>query len=150
MAEVEIQVNRLRSSPRLNTIRNGCSPDPRPIILRLGYVYIFILRILLPIGVNWLLDSANRHRSAFANVVNNPENVSNSLEALVFAVYASIFSSMEEGECQKLVHDQKAILMKRYRQAAHQALINSGFIRSSSLMTLQAYMFFLVSCMGPT
>ena len=94
--------------------------------------------------MSFVLDSLF-YRSTLKNVLQNPYNVSKSVEALVFAFYTSVLSSMEDDECQRLLDDQKPNLIAKYRAGCRQALINAAFIKTSSLMTLQAYVLFLVS-----
>jgi hypothetical protein len=79
------------------------------------------------------------------DVLQNPYDVSKSVEALVFAFYTSVLSSMEDDECQRILGDQKPNLMPKYRRACRQALINAAFTKTTSLTTLQAYVLFLVS-----
>jgi hypothetical protein len=82
---------------------------------------------------------------AMKDAVQNPKQMSKSLEALIFAFYLVTTASMEDSECAALLGNQKAIIAPRYEAAARQALINADFVRTSSLKTLQAYTMFLVS-----
>jgi hypothetical protein len=79
------------------------------------------------------------------NALQNPRGISKSLEAVIFAFYLATITSLEDNECYCLLGEQKPIISARYKLAAHQALINAGFLKTSSLMTLQAYVIFLVS-----
>jgi len=81
---------------------------------------------------------------SLADVLQNPSNVSKSLEALVFSFYLATVSILEESECLSVLGNRKLLLYTRYRCAAHQALLNAGFLSTSSPMTLQAYALFMV------
>jgi hypothetical protein len=78
------------------------------------------------------------------NAIQNPRSISQSLEALVFVFYLVTISSMEESEVQSVLGEQKLTIFPRYRLAARQALINAEFLKTSNLVTLQAYVIFLV------
>lgn len=85
---------------------------------------------------------------AIQRTIEQPQSVAKDLEALVFTVYASIVSSMDDDECLSMLKESKAILFKRYRHASRQALINAQFVKTSSLMTLQAYVLYMVGSSG--
>jgi hypothetical protein len=84
----------------------------------------------------------------------NPRDMSKSLAAVIFSFYFVTIISLEDDECYSLLGGQKSAMTARYKIAARQALINADFLKSSNLMTLQAYTTFLVSptpglIMGP-
>jgi hypothetical protein len=83
--------------------------------------------------------------SSLTNALQHPQQISKSLQALLFAFYLATISSLEEDECQSLLGGPKSITFTRYKRAARQALINAGFLHTSSPMTLQAYAIFIVS-----
>lgn len=72
-------------------------------------------------------------------------NVSKPLEALMFSIYLIAITSMAEEEVQSTFKLPKKALLGQYHEASQHALINAGFMRSSDLMTLQAYLLYLVS-----
>ena len=74
-----------------------------------------------------------------------PYKVSKSFEALLFVTYLSAVSSLGEDECLQNLGEPKTVVFSRYRIAAQQALANATFLRSTSIVTLQAYHMFLVS-----
>jgi hypothetical protein len=84
--------------------------------------------------------------TSLTNALQHPQHVSKSLQALVFAFYLATISSLEEDECQSLLGGPKSITVTRYKRAARQALINAGFLQTSSPITLRAYAIFIVSC----
>lgn len=84
--------------------------------------------------------------SSLMNVLQHPQDISKSLEALICAFYLAIITSLEEDECRGLLGGQKSVIFARYERAARRALRTAGFLHTSSPMTLRAYVMFLVSC----
>lgn len=78
------------------------------------------------------------------NASSNPDALSKSAEALLFAIYFGAVVSLEPSQCQSLLGESKQILVNRFRFATEQALARAGFLNSSSLMVLQAFVFFLI------
>ena len=79
------------------------------------------------------------------NVLQSPQEIPSSLEALVFAFYYATSSACDDNECQSMIGERQATLSFRYKYAARQALINAGFLKSTNFITLQAFVMFLVS-----
>ncbi|KAB5572516.1 fungal-specific transcription factor domain-containing protein [Coniochaeta sp. 2T2.1] len=75
----------------------------------------------------------------------NPAKISKSLEALMFAIYFIAITSMKEEEVQNTFGEDRNILIGKYHTATQQALVNAGFMRSTELMVLQAYVLYLGS-----
>ena len=82
---------------------------------------------------------------AMSRALQDSHAMSKSLTAIIFSIYFTTITSLEEHECFDLLGEQKVVLTAQYKTAARQALINADFLTSSSLMTLQAYATFLVS-----
>lgn len=76
----------------------------------------------------------------------SPYQVSKTIEALLFAIYLAAVASLEEDECVTITGEPRNTILSRYRMAAQQALVNATFLKSTSIVTLQAYYIFLVSC----
>lgn len=74
----------------------------------------------------------------------HPHDMPKSLEAAIFAFYLATVSAISEYECQEVFGTQKAVMYNRYRAATRQALVNAGFLSTSSPMTLRAYSLFMV------
>jgi hypothetical protein len=83
--------------------------------------------------------------SSLTHALQHPQSISKSLEALIFAFYLATIVSLEEDECQGLL-GQKSIVLARYELATRRALRRAGCLQTSSPMTLQAFVMFLVSC----
>ncbi|PGH02622.1 hypothetical protein GX51_04505 [Blastomyces parvus] len=73
------------------------------------------------------------------------ENVSKATEALMFAIYACSVTSMTDHDCQSQLSETKSVLLTRYRFATKQALINVGFMKSSDLTVVDAFVLYLIS-----
>jgi hypothetical protein len=84
--------------------------------------------------------------SVLTNALQNPQDISKGVKALIFAFYYAVTSSCEDDECRAILGERQAIISARYRLAARQALIHAGFLKTTSLVTLQAYTIFLVCC----
>lgn len=87
--------------------------------------------------------------SELTNALENPHEMTKSLEALIFSFYLVAILSLEDDECYSLLGEEKPVIAARYSNSVRQALINADFLRSSSLLTLQAYVMFLVSLPHP-
>jgi hypothetical protein len=66
------------------------------------------------------------------------------MEALMFAIYSLAVTSMTEADCENMMGEQKSTLVLRYHNAAKQALVAANWIKSSNLVSLQAFTLFLV------
>lgn len=82
--------------------------------------------------------------SVLADGLRHPHDIPKSLEAAIFAFYLATVSSLSEDECEEVFGMQKTIIYPRYRAATRQALVNAGFLSTSSPMTLRAYSLFIV------
>ncbi|KAK2614458.1 hypothetical protein N8I77_001281 [Diaporthe amygdali] len=64
--------------------------------------------------------------------------------ALLFAIYAAAIMSLKEEDCQTQFDAQKSLLLTRYFSACQQALAAASFMKSRNLVTLQAFVIFLL------
>jgi len=78
------------------------------------------------------------------NASSNVDGLSKPAEALLFAIYFASVISLDDQQCMELLKDSRHALVNRFRFAAEQALARAGFLSSSSLMVLQAFVFFLI------
>lgn len=76
------------------------------------------------------------------------EHVPQGLEALMFAIYTFAVTSLSTIECESMFGEAKSTLLAKYRLGTQQALVGAGFLRSSDLVILQAFVLFLV-CSPP-
>ncbi|KAJ5637840.1 hypothetical protein N7490_007719 [Penicillium lividum] len=71
--------------------------------------------------------------------------ISKPLEALMFSIYLISVTSMTNDEVQAAFGNSKHALLGLYHAASQQALINATFMRSTDLVTLQAFLLHLLS-----
>ena len=83
-------------------------------------------------------------KNILINAASSVDKVSKSAEALLFAIYFGAVVSLTEAQCRQLLDEEKSDLAKKYRFATEQALARADFLNSSSLMCLQAFIFYLV------
>lgn len=71
-------------------------------------------------------------------------SLSRSVEALLFAIYYSVITSMNQDEVKSNFDTDKSTLLARYRFGVEQALARADFLSSSEIVTLQAFVLFLI------
>lgn len=69
-------------------------------------------------------------------------------ECLMFAIYYSTVVSISGVECRNEFHEDKNVLLKRYRTGLERALSRVDFPQSVDLVALQAFVLYLVSPCG--
>lgn len=74
----------------------------------------------------------------------NFDGLSKPFIALLFAIYAAAVMSLKEEDCQAQLNANKTVLLSRYFSAAQQALAAASFMKSRHVVTLQAFVVFLV------
>ncbi|RDW75995.1 hypothetical protein BP5796_06816 [Coleophoma crateriformis] len=77
-------------------------------------------------------------------VQNNLDSLSKSTEALMFAIYFATVTSMTADEVQVNFGIDKTTLSKRYRFGVEQALARAQFLNTNEIVTVQAFILFLV------
>lgn len=73
------------------------------------------------------------------------ENVPESLEVLMFSIYYFAATALIPGESMALFGEEQDSMEMRYKHGFQQALVNAGYLRSSDILTLQAFVLYLVS-----
>lgn len=71
--------------------------------------------------------------------------ISNSLEVLLFAIYAVSMTSISHEKCERLFGEEKFSAIKKYQLATQQGLRNADYLRTTDLRVLQAFTLYLVS-----
>ncbi|KAB8228296.1 uncharacterized protein BDW43DRAFT_323019 [Aspergillus alliaceus] len=74
----------------------------------------------------------------------HPQDLSKSLEVVMFAFYLATINTLKEYECRNIFGLPQPVMHSRYRLATRQALVNAGFLSTSSPMTLRAYAMFMM------
>ncbi|KAM0281788.1 hypothetical protein ACHAQH_003370 [Verticillium albo-atrum] len=75
----------------------------------------------------------------------NLDDVPKNVEALLFSIYIMAVLTIDDGESRRLFGEPKAELLSRFHKAGQQALVNAGFMRTTDMMVLQAYILFLIA-----
>lgn len=70
--------------------------------------------------------------------------VSKTIEALMFGIYSMSITSIDDEECISLFGKEREFLLAQYHTGARKALKNAALLRSSDLVTLQAFFLYLV------
>lgn len=78
---------------------------------------------------------------AAANLDDVPKNV----EALMFGIYAAAMISMSDAESRNFFNEGREAVMARFQSGTQQALQNAGYLRSTDIVVLQAFILYLVS-----
>ncbi|KAF2092287.1 hypothetical protein K490DRAFT_4184, partial [Saccharata proteae CBS 121410] len=78
-------------------------------------------------------------------VCSNLDAVEPGFEALMFSIYLFAVTSMSSQECLSNFRESRASMLSRFRYATTSALSKAGFLRSSELVVLQAYVLFLLA-----
>ncbi|KIM96689.1 hypothetical protein OIDMADRAFT_32616 [Oidiodendron maius Zn] len=66
-----------------------------------------------------------------------------STEALLFAIYFASVTSLSSEECLNIHHEERGLLVRRYRYALEQALAKTGLLTSQEIEVLQAIILLL-------
>lgn len=66
-------------------------------------------------------------------------------EALMFAIYFAAVTTLTSEECSRIFHLDRERLLIHYKYATETALSNADFLNTMELVTLQAFVIFLVS-----
>ena len=75
----------------------------------------------------------------------NIDNLNKGTEALMFAIFFAVITSLSPEDCQTLLSIDKDIGLRRFRFACEQALAKAGFLETQEMMVLQAFTLFLVT-----
>jgi hypothetical protein len=110
-------------------------------------VQIFLLWQTYLDNVNPLLKlfHAPTVQQTILDAASNLENISQSTEALMFAIYFLSITSLKNNDCERIMGESRSLLLARFSNATQQALINAELLKSSNMPVLQAFVLFLVS-----
>jgi hypothetical protein len=73
------------------------------------------------------------------------DNVPKETEALMFGIYASALTSLNDAECEATLGAPRNTLLQRFHIGARQALLRAGLLRTSDMSVLQAFYLYMVS-----
>ena len=72
-------------------------------------------------------------------------NTGDSRAALMFAIYFGAVTSLSQKECLEFFHQDREVLSAHYKFGLEAALANADFLSSMEIVTLQAFVIYLVS-----
>ncbi|KAE8342598.1 hypothetical protein BDV24DRAFT_173611 [Aspergillus arachidicola] len=75
-------------------------------------------------------------------------HMSRNAESLMFAILMCALTSVTDAECTRLLGEERAVLLSRYRRGCEIALNKANYLMSCSISVLQAYTIYLVA-IGP-
>ncbi|KAI9773754.1 MAG: hypothetical protein M1835_006104 [Candelina submexicana] len=78
-------------------------------------------------------------------VKDNLEEIGKGNEALLFAMYFSVVTSLPPHDCRNMLGEEKDALLSRFRFGVEQALARANLLTSQELVTLQAFVIYLIS-----
>lgn len=85
----------------------------------------------------------------FVEACERPEIALKETEALLFCMLACTAESLLDQDCRKEFASSKSSMLAAYLKLSERALSNAKFLVTSSLVTLQAFSFYLVSTQLP-
>ncbi|PPJ53949.1 hypothetical protein CBER1_05816 [Cercospora berteroae] len=71
-------------------------------------------------------------------------NLSRGFECLLFAIYYGATTSLVAEDCVKMLGEEKAVLLSRYRFGLQHALARANFLTTEEIVVLQAFVIFLI------
>lgn len=126
----------------------GHSPSPQTLTSQHPQpVHIFKLWQTFLINVNPLVKMfhAPSMQQTVLDASGDLGKISRPTEALMFAFYMLAVTSLTNEECESMFGESRPNLIRKYSHATQQALINSKFLKSLNISTLQAFALYLVS-----
>ncbi|CAK7243342.1 MAG: hypothetical protein STHCBS139747_004860 [Sporothrix thermara] len=131
-----------RRPPQHRRFANVAVLHPPPAqIFRLWQIYLENVDPLLKITHTASLQG----RIVVAAARPDLEGIDPTLEALMFGIYSIAVHSMAPADCQAIFGSSKQYLLDIYQAACEQALLNSGFLRTSERECLAAFFLYLLS-----
>lgn len=83
-------------------------------------------------------------QKSLAEAESNLAGLNKPFEALIFSIYFASVTSMSEEDCRTHLQESKDSLLRRYRFAVQQSFARAEFLRTHSVVTLQALILYLV------
>ncbi len=81
--------------------------------------------------------------------VKEPNSASTPKKALIFAIYAAAVMSMRDEDCISEFGEPRKALWEKYISATQGLLVAANFMKSRSLILLQAFTIYIVSILRP-
>ncbi len=113
---------------------------PEPVqIFRFWQVYLDNVNPMLKV------IHAPSMQARIVEAISDLESISPTLEALMFSIYCMSVTSLSVEDCQAMFNSSKGDLLTKYQSGCQQALLNSGFLRTSDRDCLTALYLYTVS-----
>lgn len=84
-------------------------------------------------------------RSTLLESEAGPGGLAKKLGPLAFSMYFAAIMKLSPDECIQYLHEERSMLLTKYRFAVEQALARAEFLSSAEMSTLQALAIFMVS-----
>lgn len=125
----------------------GSSPSRISDMVHPSPVNIFQLWQAFLDNVNCLIKifHAPTMQQKILEATSNLDQIPRTLEALMFGMYSMATASMSEDQCNKLFGEDRITVLRRFQSGTRQALRNAGYLRSTNITVLQAFVLLLVS-----
>ncbi|KAF4627641.1 hypothetical protein G7Y89_g10515 [Cudoniella acicularis] len=150
-------------SPIITTYGDACETDSSTILFNLAGsvdlaslhpkpVQIFTLWQAFLDNVQPILRTlhAPTVQQQILRSTSNLLGASPAVHALLFSIYSNALLSMRDNACLAALNADSLTLVSRYTKASQYALQKAGFLRTSDLVVLQAFVLHLVSIMKTT
>ncbi|KAI9871041.1 MAG: hypothetical protein M1830_003506 [Pleopsidium flavum] len=79
-----------------------------------------------------------------ATAASGLDSLGKGTEALMFAMYLAVVTSLSPKECKDLLSEDKDTALSKYRFATEQALARAGFLNTQDRVVLEAFVLFLI------
>ena len=83
-------------------------------------------------------------QQSLLEAMGNLDKAPKAIESLMFSIYACATYSMSNNECETAMGVNRHTALTRFQSAARLALMSAGFMRTSNITVLQAFVLFLV------
>lgn len=84
-------------------------------------------------------------QTTFFAAINNPSEIDDDLNALLFSIYFSATTSLTSTDAAHILGQDKSIALRMYKQGLEQSLTCANILETPSLRSLQAMTIYLVS-----
>ena len=82
--------------------------------------------------------------TVISNAASSLDHLGKGTEALMFAIYLAVTTSLSPNECYNLLSEDKETALNKYRFATEQALARAGFLNTQERIVLEAFVLFLI------
>jgi hypothetical protein len=84
-------------------------------------------------------------QATFFAAINNPNEIDDDLNALLFSIYFSATTSLTSTDAAHILGQDKSIALRKYKQGLEQSLTCANILETPTMRSLQAMTIYLVS-----